>query len=425
MRAAVRRTLAAVLVACLAAGRAHADDVEPGRISGVVRQERLAGNPFGLRSRLMDRGVDIVLVYTGEVWGTVHGGVRRHARYLDNSDLILDADLERLVGWKGASAVLYGLGNEGGSPTEDVGDAMRVSNIDAPDTWKLYEAWVDQSLWSGRFSIRAGLQNLNGEFYVNDVSAMFINSSFGMGQDFAQSGKNGPSIFPVTSAALRLRARTTLASYAQFAVLDGVPGDPRHPDGTQIAWRASDGLLLVGEVGWAWDAGLAAATKVAAGAWGYTTRLDTVESAAAGRGTEERGSHGAYAVAERTFFAERVDLTQGLAAFVRGGWADPAFNPYGGFAGAGAVYTDLVPTRDVDRLGLAVASAIGGSDFRDGARRAGTPLARAETAIELTYRLELTPWLALQPDVQYVIDPSLSRSIPDALAVALRFRVLL
>ena len=47
--------------------------------------------------------------------------------------------------------------------------------------------------------------NLNAEFYVNDSSAMFINSSFGMGQDFAQSGKNGPSIFPVTSTDVELR----------------------------------------------------------------------------------------------------------------------------------------------------------------------------------------------------------------------------
>jgi porin len=421
----VRRTLAAVLVACLAAGRVRADDVEPGRVSGIVRQERLLGDAFGLRPRLLDRGVDLVVVHTAEVWGTVHGGLRRRARRLDNTDLILDADLERLVGWTGATATVYGLGNHGGSPTDDVGDAMRISNIDAPDTWKLYEAWVDQSLWDDRLSFRAGLQNLNAEFYVNEVSAMFIHSSFGMGHDFAQSGQNGPSIFPVTSAAARLRVRPTRATYAQLAVLDGVPGDPEKPHGTQIAWREQDGLLLAGEVGWTRNEHTGAATKVAAGAWGYRARFDTVESTVSGAAESDRGSHGAYALAERTLWAERADPTQGLAAFVRGGWADARFNPFGGYVGAGLVYAGLVPTRDVDRLGLAAASAFGGRDLRRASRAAGTPLAVAETSVELTYRLELTPWLALQPDVQYVIDPSLSRSIEDALAVALRFRVLL
>ena len=421
----MRRTLAALCAAVLAAGTARADDVEPGRVHGVVRRDRLIGDPGGVRARLLDRGLDLVLVYTGEVWGTVHGGLRRRARYLDNVDLVLSADLERLIGWTGASAAVAGLGNAGGSPTDDVGDAIRVSNVDAPDTWKLYEAWVEQRLGADRVSLRLGLQNLNAEFYVNDVSAMFVHSTLGMGHDFAQSGKNGPSIFPVTSAAARLRVRPTRASYAQVAVLDGVPGDPRKPHGTQIAWRGEDGLLVVGEAGWAQASPPAPGTKVAAGAWGYTTRLATIESVVAGRRDEERGSHGVYALAERAVFAERLDPAQGLAAFVRGGWADPELNPFGGFVAAGAVYTGLVPTRDVDRLGLAAATAFGGRDLRRASRAAGVPLAAAESFVEVTYRLELTPWLAVQPDVQYVIDPSLSRTVPDALAVALRFRVLL
>ena len=38
----------------------------------------------------------------------------------------------------------YGLGNHGGRPSENVGDLQIVSNIEAPDTWKLYEAWFEQ-----------------------------------------------------------------------------------------------------------------------------------------------------------------------------------------------------------------------------------------------------------------------------------------
>jgi porin len=206
-------------------------------------------------------------------------------------------------------------------------------------------------------------------------------------------------------------------------MFDGVPGDPRKPHGTQIAFREEDGLLLIGEAGW--TPGRSAVTKIAAGVWGYTTRLETMESAVAGGGEKERGSHGVYTLAERSLFAEGADPAQGLAGFVRGGWADPELNPFAGYVGGGVVYTGLVPTRDVDRLGLGAAAAFGGRDLRRASRDAGTGRAVAESFIELTYRLELTPWLALQPDLQYVIDPSLSRSIEDALAIALRVRVLL
>jgi len=35
----------------------------------------------------------------------------------------------------------------------------------------------------------------------------------------------------------------------------------------------------------------------------------------------------------------------------------------------------------------------------------GTPYAQGEPIIEATYRLRLTPWFKLQPDLQYVINP--------------------
>jgi porin len=35
----------------------------------------------------------------------------------------------------------------------------------------------------------------------------------------------------------------------------------------------------------------------------------------------------------------------------------------------------------------------------------GTPYAQGEPIIEATYRARLTPWLKVQPDLQYVINP--------------------
>ena len=35
----------------------------------------------------------------------------------------------------------------------------------------------------------------------------------------------------------------------------------------------------------------------------------------------------------------------------------------------------------------------------------GTPYAQGEPIIEATYRARLTPWLKIQPDLQYVINP--------------------
>ena len=53
----------------------------------------------------------------------------------------------------------------------------------------------------------------------------------------------------------------------------------------------------------------------------------------------------------------------------------------------------------------------------------GFPVASAEKTIELTYLMQLTKWLALQPDLQYIIRPSTDPTIPNALAFQLRFEI--
>src|SRR3546814_9796645 len=84
------------------------------------------------------------ITYTGEVMGNVAGGHRRGARYLDNLDLVFEADLDRLAGWTGAQLHVYGLYNNGRSISELAGDTQAASNIEAGvRALRLYEAWIE------------------------------------------------------------------------------------------------------------------------------------------------------------------------------------------------------------------------------------------------------------------------------------------
>src|SRR3546814_8879648 len=66
---------------------------------------------------------------------------------------------------------------------------------------RLYEAWIDQKIGDAA-SVRIGLYDLNSEFGALDTAGFFVSSPHGIGTDFAQSGRNGPSIFPATSLEL-------------------------------------------------------------------------------------------------------------------------------------------------------------------------------------------------------------------------------
>jgi len=199
--------------------------------------ETLTGDWGGARNYLVDHGVQFEMTYTGEVWGNISGGISKGAVYLDNTNLVLSLDLEKLVHWKGASFSLYGLGNWGGSPTEKTGVAQGTSNIDAPDAWKLYEVWLQQNFLDDRISLKTGLVDLNSEFDNIQTNRLFLNPSQGIGVDFAQTGVNGPSIFPTTSLAGRIEFYPIKNMYVKVGLFDGVPGDPNHPHSTQIKFH--------------------------------------------------------------------------------------------------------------------------------------------------------------------------------------------
>ncbi len=98
-------------------------------------------------------------------------------------------------------------------------------------------------------------------------------------------------------------------------------------------------------------------------------------------------------------------------------------NPFSSYVGAGAVYTGLFPGRDEDQLGFAVATARFGEAYRDAQRALGTRWDRSEVNLELTYRFPVVEWLTLQPDVQYVLNPSGDPALEDALVMGLRFEL--
>ncbi len=371
---------------------------------------------------LTARGLKLGLVYTGEL-ARVSGGAMSGGTYLDNTDLTLEANLETLLGVDDGMLFIQALGNSGGSPSQYAGDLQVVSNIDAPDTWKIYELWYEQTWPSKGLSLKAGLYDFNSEFDVAATSQLFINSSFGIGAEIAQTGENGPSIFPTTSLSLRGQVVFWDHFYLQAAALDGVAGDPNNSHGTRIELGGDDGLLLAGEAGYVYEptpSDGAFYRKFALGTWRYTS---STEEDAAGLGISPRKNRGFYLLAESDLVNERDDPEQGLSGFLRYGVADDRINQLDSYFGAGLVYTGFLPGRDRDQLGLAIANARISDHFHERMETLGTPIDAAEVTIELTYRAQLTSWLVLQPDYQLVINPGADLALDHARVFMLRFEV--
>jgi porin len=91
--------------------------------------------------------------------------------------------------------------------------------------------------------------------------------------------------------------------------------------------------------------------------------------------------------------------------------APAAQNLVGFFFNGGLTLTDPLPGRDNDSAGidLGVGHVSGQASDLDHATAfySGifTPIRGTETLVELTYQAQITPWLLVQPDVQFVLNP--------------------
>ncbi|HCM40250.1 MAG: hypothetical protein A2Z97_13305 [Bdellovibrionales bacterium GWB1_52_6] len=391
----------------------------PVNTSPEEEENRLTKNWGGFRSRLSAQGVDLGLIYKGQYDSLRSGGLEPGSLYVQNIDLRLALDLEKLAGWTGGSMFFYGLFNHGGETSSRVGDEQVTSNIESPkDLNKLYEAWLQQTFFDGKVSVLAGLHDLNSEFYVTDTSTLFFNSSFGVGRELSQTGAQGPSIFPTAATSLRIRTEPTQSFYFQFGIFNAVASELEKT--AEFRFKGSDGALLISEMAYhgsptADGAGTPHSFKYALGFWAYSTTSDHLLSSIDPAHTKSV-NQGAYLLIDQ-------GLTSHLSAFARYGIANTEINPISSNLSGGVVYTGLIPTRDQDRLGFGVTHVRSGSEYKTLSQAAESPVLNAETTFELNYRFEAIPGIAVQPDVQWVKNPSADPAVGNATVLSARLEI--
>ena len=350
--------------------------------------------------------------YTVDVTGTVSGGLAKRGRVLDDLQVSADLDLDRAVGWTGATAHVLLLNNSGAMPNDDAGTLQGVDNIEVTrQRARLFEAWVEQG-FGDKGSIRAGLYDLNSEFYSNDSAGLLIAPAFGIGSELAATGPNGPSIFPSTALAVRARWTPNEHVYAQAAVLNANAGVLGDPGGVHTSF--DNGVLLIAEAGWQGRG------KVAFGTWRYTDKQDDIRAVTPAGGPVHATAKGAYVLLERQLAGG--DEGRKTTAFARLGVSDGDTTAFKGGWQAGVLVEHVFDRRPDSAFSVGVNQAFLSGKFRDNAFDAGQRLTHSESAIEMTYSDKIGP-VTIQPDIQYVKDPGADGGVGHALVAILRVGV--
>ena len=471
-----------ILVLSLSGAELRAGDVAPSlppKMQSLWEQEYAAGDWGGLRTQLAVRGVVFNFTYAADPIGVVAGGIKRGVFYNGFLDLGTDIDLEKLVGWKGGHFHVNGFYPHGENGSANyVGDIGTFSNIEAYDTYRLYELWVEQNFFEDRFSLRVGQITFDSEFAVLDAyGGLFVQSGFGAPEAFSA---NLPlPVFPNAAPGIRLRIAPFKGFAIQAAVFDGnvAPGlTPDHSPhaaistefnrhGTHWALRPDEGALIVGEMSYRFNQvteeelsatrtsadarplGASAAPFVRkrglAGSYEfgflyhtdsfadiYDVTLADLGSSLAPPTARNRGAdYAIYANLEQELWRESGSEDQGVGAFAHAVWMPPDRNFVEFSVEGGLHYHGAIPGRDHDSLGLGVAfikisdhvaSAVRAADQHDHTSNSAPDF---EATIELVYRYQVAPWLWIQPHAQYVIQPGGTKDYGKAFILGVRTNI--
>ena len=412
-----------------AVASAAAKDLDKSK--SVWDQETLTGDWGGARSTLKDKyGVEIALNYVDEVFDVLSGGLQRRASYEGRLEFSVDADLQKLIGWSGATAhvTVYNIHNGGHTVAENVGSIADPSNIDALPTTRLFTAWIQQNFYDDRISVRLGQLGADDEFIVSPTSGALLNGTFGWAGILAANMTNGGPVYPLATPGVRLQVKPTKELAVLAAVFSGDPAgrncndDPQQCNKYGTTFSFSGGALWMGELQYAINqdkqaAGLPGVYKLGGwyasadfadqhfgldGAGGVVSLVDPATTDS----LNHRSNWGVYAVADQRVWQSGE---RSLNLFMRSSVSPSDRNLISFYIDAGAGVKGLLPGRSEDVLSFGVAYAKISSDAaafdRDTLAVNGPPcpIRNAEVVLELSYAVQIAPWWTIQPDLQYII----------------------
>lgn len=402
------------------------DEAKP--TPSIWERETLTGDWGGGRTALKENyGIEITLIYIGEVLGVMSGGINRTSSYEGRLEFSVDTDLEKLIGLNGAKThfKLYQIHDGGRNAVANVGSIADPSNIDALSTTRLFTAWYEQS-FAERFSLRVGQLAADDEFITSPTAGGLINGTFGWAGLLASDITNGGPAYPLAAPGARLATTINDNLTLLTAVFAGNPAGKSNCTVTAqecnehgLNFGFTGGALWMGELQYAVNQGKGAVGLPAVykfGGWYATADYADLRYGVDSTGTRvllsdptsagaynHKGNWGLYGVIDQTVMqaGERA-----LSVFLRGGFSPSDRNLVSYYVDGGVGLKGPISGRPDDTLTFGVAYAKISNDAAAADIDAGNAVVRDhEVVFEVSYAAQLAPWWILQPDLQYIVHP--------------------
>jgi porin len=355
----------------------------------------------------------------------------------------INFDLEKFVGLIGTQFHISGLWRAGQSlSSATIGNDFVVSSIYGSEQFRFYNLYLEQSLCDDRVNLRIGRLGAGDDFATSEIYWNFVTNAID-GNPISIPKNVFFPCYPAAVWGARMRCDITDNIYTTTGIYNGDPGVPRMSMyGLDFSLRLKRGIIFAQEVAYTPNVyrgcptgkGLPGHYKVGAFYHGgtfrdYSTDVNGTSTSISGLPAKKIiGNYGIYFHADQMIYKKKgTDCDEGLTPFVVVTLAPDNINEFPFFIDGGFIFKGLVPTRnhDITSVGFAYGKYSDSlrANERDNAEYNGStfPIQSYELIFDFSYKLEITAWMFLQPDIQYIVNPAGGHDIDNALVVGSRF----
>ena len=427
---------AIVVTATFGLARAGTDELTPkvGQAQpSFWSQQYMLGDWGGERTKLAKEGVTFDFTNIGDFLTDVTGNQTHHATYFGRFRASTDIDFNKLSNFDG-EFFISGIWQYGRNLS---GDYLHVntltSSIAGEESERIDQLWYQQGLFDHQLLIKLGQVAPVNEFGATDFFDILYNDELGYApnaifntrEPFSPAGKPGAII----TGDLGFITPGLYIKTGVFTAYD----NPYRPDSNGVYYYDdfNHGMSMAAEIGYKEpNTQYDGIYKLGA------TGTPDVRYINPSTGQIYHGDYNIYATVEKTVYhpmkldsdpkdmksmKETLDTKKGLDLLFEFVGEPGDRNPLQYEFTFGARYTGLIPCRPDDKIGFGLIYSDNGNAASSAyATNTGRGGLGGETTLEADYQYNPTPWLSLQPDIQYIMDPGGDSSRGDILVLGFR-----
>ena len=463
------RTLSAALGLAASIGFAHADPpsalgplpgemmANPATPTDFLHRSYLTGDPGEYRSSLANKGVTFSLQYINDYFGIVQGDTTRgHDDDWGRVRLTIDVDFEKLLGIHGLTFHITGLNQNGGNAGANIGSIANPSSLVSAQTTRVDTYWLQYKMFHDMLWIRGGQLAQQDDYGVQEYGSSYVMEPLGYAYGNLFSNVNA-TFDPASKPGVEIQLHPYGGFYGKAMFQNGQSNPYGDQDQHGVGFDTGGPGVLSSEIGyrqddpsqwpvykpgtsakdgkdgktvaadstykfgkrWFWEGTLPEVYKIGL-YWNFGDFVDLRN------GYNIHQNYLIYASINQAVFREShygPGYFRGLDAFIGGTFSPDNDSPLPWQITGGLRYTGLFPTRDKDTLAFGVVASHRSDALDTAASALAFGSSEDETAIELNYAAEVTPWLLVQPTFQYYFNPGGTSRHENAALLGVRTKV--